>query len=132
MVPEICQPDLSDFMKGVVPVKDTRILMYEKIEKLLQNDLRLLKEGIPANGIWTVCQWEDTGYHGAVRIIPTEFGSKEYALWVDVFETIYDPIFSNSLYRGTQNEIMEWLQNQEHVSEIYDCMKHLHELAEDD
>ena len=119
-------------MKGVVPVKESRISMNEKIEKLFENDLRLLKEGIPANGIWTVCSWEDTGYHGAVRIIPVEFESKEYALWVDVFETLYDPIFSNSLYRGTLSDMREWLQNRDHIAEVYECMKHLHNLAEDD
>ena len=113
-------------------MKESQVLMYEKIEKLFENDLRLLKEGIPANGIWTVCDWEGTGYHGAVRIIPTEFGSKEYALWVDVFETIYDPIFSNSLFRGKLSEVRQWLQNHDHISEVYECMKHLHELAEDD
>ena len=113
-------------------MNESQALMCEKIEKLFQNNLRLLKEGIPANGIWTVCDWKDTGYHGAVRIIPTEFGSKEYALWVDMFETIYDPIFSNSLYKGKLTDIREWLQNLDHVSEVYECMNHLHELAEDD
>ena len=113
-------------------MKESQVQMYEKIEKLFENDLRLLKEEIPSNGIWTVCNWEDTGYHGALRIIPTEFGSSEYALWVDVFETIYDPIFSNTLERGKISDIRKWLQNRDHIADVYECMKHLHTLAEDD
>ena len=113
-------------------MKESQISMYEKIGKLLENDLRLLKEGIPANGIWTVCNWKDTDYHGAVRIIPTEFGGSEYALWIDVFQTIYDPIFSNSLEKGSLSQIRTWLQDESHISEVYECMSHLYSLAADD
>ena len=113
-------------------MKESQMQMCEKIKKLFDNDLRLLKEGIPSNGIWTVCSWEDTEYHGAVRIIPTEFGSSEYALWIDVFETIYDPIFSNSLKKGNLSEIRKWLEDKDHIYEVYECMKHLYYLAADD
>ena len=106
--------------------------MYEKIEELFQNDLKLIREGIPANGIWTVCPLEDTDYHGAVRVVPTEFGSKAYALWVDVFETIYDPIYSNTMVKGSLTEIRDWLKEESHVEEVYDCMKHLHSLAQEE
>ena len=106
--------------------------MQETIRKLFQYDLNLLKEKIPENGIWGVCEIKNTGYHGAIRIIPSRFGSKEYVLWVDVFQTIYDPIFSNSLAKGTLADMRAWLSDQDHVPEVYKCMHHLRMLAEDD
>ena len=110
-------------------MKETEKQMHENIQKLFENDLRLLKDGVPANGIWTVCKLADTDFHGAVRIIPTEFGSHDYALWVDVFETIYDPIYSNTLFKGNLAEIREWLKDETNIGEAYACMQRLHGLA---
>ena len=106
--------------------------MYENIRKLFKDDLELLNDDIPSNGIWSVCKIPDTEYQGAVRVISAELGAEQYALWVDVFETIYDPIFSNSLYKGNLKQIRNWLQEESHIQEVSECMQHLMVLAKDD
>ena len=106
--------------------------MQETIGKLFVNDLELLKDGVPTNGIWTVCRFQETDYHGAVRVVPSEFGSREYSLWIDVFRTIYDPIYSNSLFKGSIEEIRAWLKDKGNIGDVYACMCRLHELAEDE
>ena len=122
----------TGFLERRIIMVDRQEEMYGMIRKLFEYDLKLLDEKIPANGIWGVCEIPDSGYHGAVRVIPTHFAGDEYALWIDVFQTIYDPIYSNSLSKGSLQDMKNWLKNEEHIQEVYDCMHHLKMLAEDE
>lgn len=106
--------------------------MYDIIKSLFENDLKLVEKGVPSNGIWTVARLLDTDYQGAVRVIPSEGTVGEYTLWVDVFETIYDPVYSNALKKGNLKKIKDWLSDAGHIEEVYNCMHHLHSLAEED
>lgn len=103
--------------------------LQEEIGRLFREDLRLMGGGIPTNGIWSVCKLPDTDYQGAIRVLPSGFTPGEYSLWVDVFETIYDPVYSNTLVKGSLEEIKTWLQDEGHIPEVLNCMHHLYELA---
>ena len=113
-------------------MEETRVRTYAIIRKLFENDLKLLENKVPTNGIWTVCALPGIGYQGAVRIVPSDFGSEEYTLWIDVFQTIYDPIYSNALAKGSIEDMKTWLREESHVEETYECMHHLYLLSEDE
>lgn len=108
---------------------ETEQKMHESIRSLFEEDLKLLEHKVPTNGIWAVRELLDTGYQGAIRILPSGFAEGEYSLWVDVFQTIYDPVYSNTLVKGSLSEIRDWLGDESHIHEVYECMHHLHELA---
>ena len=110
---------------------DSEQQMRGKIAELFREDRRLLEGRIPTNGIWAHSELLDTGYQCAIRILPNDLGSEDYALWVDVFETIYDPVYSNTLFKGSLEEIRSWLQDESHIGQVYQCMHHLYDLAEE-
>ena len=109
-------------------MKGSEQKMLGEIRKMCRKDLELLKGEIPRDGIWAYAILEGTPYQCALRVLPAELGKGEYAVWVDVFLTIYDPIYSNTLYKGTPEQVKTWLR-EDHSGEICSCMYRLHHLA---
>lgn len=113
-------------------MKDSKMEMFKQIRNLFSENLTLLQKKIPLNGIWSVCSIQGTDYQGAVRVIPSDTEEGIYFVWVDVFETVYDPVFSNTLFKGNLQQVVLWHQNQDNIENVYNCMHHLYELAIDD